>query len=210
MSPPMWFLGAYEMAVGGVIADLPRTEMRPRGRRRHDRRHDSELYRAAAPEFPAMARRAAVAHRCCVPRRRGRLPVECEAGRRARARRRRRRPRRGWRLGGRLANAWLVRDPAARAGFYFTLAAMWRSNNHRLTLVCAAAAGFAMALVALSNANAQRGRGPVGAAAGDAAAAVWRAARRLPARDPRAGGAARQLGLSAGVARPRRARSSPA
>ena len=61
---------------------------------------------------------------------------------------------------GRVADAWLVRDPAARAGFYFTLAAMWRSNTHRLTLVCAAAAGFAMALVALSNANAQEGAGP--------------------------------------------------
>jgi hypothetical protein len=68
--------------------------------------------------------------------------------------------RRGWPLGGRLADAWLVRDAAARAGFYFTLAAMFRSNNHRLTLVCAAAAGFAMALVAVSNANAQEGAGP--------------------------------------------------
>ena len=60
----------------------------------------------------------------------------------------------------RLANAWLVRHSAARAGFYFALAAMFRSNNHRLTLVCAAAAGFAMALVALSNANAHEGAGP--------------------------------------------------
>jgi hypothetical protein len=53
-----------------------------------------------------------------------------------------------------------VRDSVARAGFYFTLAAMFRSSNHRLTLVCAAAAGFAMALVAVSNANAHEGAGP--------------------------------------------------
>ncbi len=30
MSPPTWFLGAYEMAAGGVIADLPRGAMTPR------------------------------------------------------------------------------------------------------------------------------------------------------------------------------------
>ncbi len=66
--------------------------------------------------------------------------------------------RRRWRLGERLANALLVRDAAARAGFYFTLAAMWRSNTHRLTLACAAAAGFAMAVLALSGAKCHAGR----------------------------------------------------
>ena len=208
MSPPMWFLGAYEVAVGGVIADLPRTEMRPR--QAATDLAMSALYRERRPEFPAMARRAAARHRRGVARRRGRLPVERAGASPSLAAAPPPASRRGWRSGARLANAWLVRDPAARAGFYFTLAAMWRSNNHRLTLVCAAAAGFAMALVALSNANAQRGRRPVGAAAGDAAAAVWRIARRVPARDPRAGGAARQLGLSAGLARSQPARSSPA
>jgi hypothetical protein len=68
--------------------------------------------------------------------------------------------RRRWRLGEQLANSLLVRNPASRAGYYFTLAAMWRSNTHRLTLACAAAVGFAMAVLALSDANVQQGAGP--------------------------------------------------
>ena len=157
MSPPMWFLGAYEVAVGGVIADLPRTEMRPR--QAATDLAMTELYRERRREFPAIARRAAAAISVA-------LLVAAAAylwnARRVTALAPAPPPssRRGWRLGGRLANAWLVRDSPARAGFYFTLAAMFRSNNHRLTLVCAAAAGFAMALVALSNANAQEGAGP--------------------------------------------------
>ncbi len=63
------------------------------------------------------------------------------------------------------ATAWIIktilaRDRTVRAGFDFTLAAMWRSNTHRLTLVSAAAAGFALAVLALSNANAQQAAGP--------------------------------------------------
>jgi hypothetical protein len=157
MSPPMWFLGAYEVAVGGVIADQPRTEMRPR--QAATDLAMTELYRERRQEFPAMARRAAaaigvaflvavVAYLWNARHVTALAPAPPPSSRR------------GWPLGGRLADAWLVRDAAARAGFYFTLAAMFRSNNHRLTLVCAAAAGFAMALVAVSNANAQEGAGP--------------------------------------------------
>ncbi len=119
----------------------------------------SALYQRRRPQFPAMARRAAVAigvtflvaaaaYLWNARRVAALAPSPPPASRR------------GWRWGERVADAWLVRDPAARAGFYFTLAAMFRSNNHRLTLVCAAAAGFAMALVAVSNANAQEGAGP--------------------------------------------------
>jgi hypothetical protein len=43
-----------------------------------------------------------------------------------------------------------LRDPTVRAGFYFTLAALWRSGTHRLTLACCGAVGLAMSLVALS------------------------------------------------------------
>jgi hypothetical protein len=157
MSPPMWFLGAYEVAVGGVVADLPRTEMRPR--QAATDLAMTELYRERRQEFPAIARRAvagisvvflvaAAAYLWNARRVTALAPAPPPSSRR------------GWPLGGRLANAWLVRDSAARAGFYFTLAAMFRSNNHRLTLVCAAAAGFAMALVAVSNANAHEGAGP--------------------------------------------------
>ena len=157
MAPPMWFLGVYETAAGGVIADLPRLEMRDR--QAASDRVNRALYERRRPECVALARRAvaavsvvwlvAVGAYLWNARRVGALaPAPPPSSRH------------GWQLGGRLANAWLVRDPAARAGFYFTLAAMWRSNNHRLTLACAAAAGFAMALVALSNANIEQGAGP--------------------------------------------------
>jgi hypothetical protein len=157
MSPPMWFLGAYEVAVGGVIADLPRTQMRPRQAATDQAM--TELYQRRRREFPVIARRApaaisvaflvaAVAYLWNARRVVALAPASPPSSRR------------GWPLGGRLANRWLVRDSCARAGFYFTLAAMFRSSNHRLTLVCAAAAGFAMALVAVSNANAQEGAGP--------------------------------------------------
>ncbi len=157
MSPPMWFLGVYETAAGGVIADLPRLEMRDR--QAASDRVNGALYRARRAEFPAMARRAvgavgvvwlgAVGAYLWNARRLAALAPAPPPS-----------VRHGWRFGGRMANACVVRDPAARAGFYFTLAAMWRSNNHRLTLACAAAAGCAMALVALSNANIAQGAGP--------------------------------------------------
>jgi hypothetical protein len=145
------------MTAGGVIADLPRLEMRDR--QAASDRVTSALYRERRAEFPAMARRAvgavsvvlfaAVGAYLWNARRVAALAPAPPPS-----------MRHGWQFGGQLANVLLVRDPAARAGFYFTLAAIWRSNNHRLTLACAAAAGFAMALVALSNANIQQGGGP--------------------------------------------------
>ena len=150
MSPPMWFLGAYEMTAGGVIADLPRTPMTVR--QANNDQITSRMYRERRGQFPALARRAGLAlaltfflAAAAYMWNARRLPSLAPAPPPAFRRR--------WRLGGRLANALLVLDPAARAGFYFTLAAMWRSNTHRLTLACAAAAGFAMAVVALSSAN---------------------------------------------------------
>jgi hypothetical protein len=156
MSPPMWFLGAYEMTVGGLIADLPRGEMRPR--QAENDRIASALYNKQREQFPVMARRVAAAFgltfflaAAAYVWNARHLPSLAPASPPALRRR--------WRLGNRFANTLLVRDPAARAGFYFTLAVMWRSNTHRLTLACAAAVGFAMAVVALSNANVQQGGG---------------------------------------------------
>jgi hypothetical protein len=156
MSPPMWFLGAYEMTAGGFIADLPRSRMRPR--QAENDRIATELYQQRRPQFPVLARRAGVAVGVTFLVAVGaylwnarRLPSLGSAPPPAFRRR--------WGLGGRVANALLLRHAAARAGFYFALAAMWRSNTHRLTLACAAAAGFAMAVVALSNANVQQGGG---------------------------------------------------
>lgn len=147
-SPPMWFLGVYETMAGGGVADLPRAGMRPR-----QAANDaimSARYQQRRAAFPALARRAVLA-----------FGITFVAAAAAYLWNARRVPalaalppsvRRRWRVGERLANIFIVRDGTARAGFYFTLAAMWRSPTHRLTLACAAAAGFAMALVALSSA----------------------------------------------------------
>jgi hypothetical protein len=156
MSPPMWFLGAYESLVGGVIADAPRTPMRPR-QFTYDQ-IATERYRRAREHFPGLARRAgwtigltfllaAAAYAWNASRLPSLAPAPAPAFRRR------------WTLIGRLVNAVLLRDPTARAGFYFALAAMWRSNTHRLTLACAAAAGGAMAVVALSNSGLTQGGG---------------------------------------------------
>ena len=155
-TPPAWFLGAYEMAAGGVVADLPRPAMS--ARQANNDEIAATLYRQRRGAFPAMAGRAAVA-----------IGLTLLIATVAYLWNARRLPslapppppafRRRWRLGERLANSVLVRDPAARAGFHFTLAAMWRSNTHRLTLACAAAVGFAMAVLALSHSNVEQDAG---------------------------------------------------
>jgi hypothetical protein len=149
-SPPMWFLGAYEVAAGGLIADLPRGALRPR--QAVNDRLATELYAVRRRHFPDFAQRAgfavsaialiaASAYLWNARRMPALAPVPPPAFRRR------------WGMAGRVANALLVHHAASRAGFYFALAAMWRNNTHRLTLACAAAAGFAMAVVALSGAN---------------------------------------------------------
>jgi hypothetical protein len=163
-APPLWFLGVYEMSAGGTIADLrrlERPEMTDRVRERRDEsdRVNSALYQERRGRFPELAQRAATALSLFGlvaaaaywwnARRVSALAAAPPPSTRVR-----------WRMGERLVNALLVRDPAAQAGFYFTWAAMWRSNTHRLTLACAAAAGFALAVVALSGANARQGAGP--------------------------------------------------
>jgi hypothetical protein len=156
MAPPMWFLGAYELMAGRVIADLPRARMTPR--QAEADRITSSIYREHRAQFPAMGQRAGLA-----------LGLTLLLAVAAYSWNARRLPslapgappafRRRWGLGGRLANRFLLRHAAARAGFYFSLAAMWRSNTHRLTLASAAAAGFAMAVVALSNSSVQQAGG---------------------------------------------------
>jgi hypothetical protein len=150
LSPPTWFLGAYELAVGGAIADLPRTGMTLRQANRDAA--SSALYEVRRRQFPMLARRAGVSF--------GFLVMLASAAYLWNARQR---PslaplpppafRRRWRIANRVANATLVRNAPAQAGFYFALAVMWRSNTHRLTLACAAAAGFAMSVLALSKAS---------------------------------------------------------
>ncbi|MGQ0733798.1 MAG: hypothetical protein ACT4QD_09100 [Acidobacteriota bacterium] len=160
LSPPMWFLGAYETTAGGLIADLPRGPMTPR--QAGNDRIGSALYADAREHFPVLARRAGVAvgltllvAAAAYLWNARRLPSLAPVQPLAFRRRRSRAPRLA---SARLAGA-LLAAPAARAGFFFTLAAMWRSQTHRLTLACAAAAGFAMAVVALSGSSVLPGAG---------------------------------------------------
>lgn len=153
MAPPMWFLGAYEMTVGHVVADLPRSTMRPQ--QALNDAHASALYRERRLEFPALALRAALALGLTLliavaaymwNARRTEALVNLQPS-----------IRRRWPLPRRIVTVLLVRDAAARAGFYFALAAIWRSVTHRLTLASAAAVGVAMAVVALSKSSVASG-----------------------------------------------------
>jgi hypothetical protein len=161
LSPPMWFAGAYELAVGNLIAEAPRGRMTPRQQRRDA--VATATYRAHRGHFERLARRAGLAFGAVAlviasvyfshARRLPALALPASGGRRRR-----------WRLAGVIARTLVARDPTVRAGFYFTLAAMWRSNTHRLTIACAAAAGVAMSLIALSGVDleaARAGRVPV-------------------------------------------------
>ena len=156
-SPPMWFLGAYEVITRGAIADLPRGVMTDR--KAASDRVNAALYAQRRGQFAVMARRGVVA-----------LGAIFAIGVAAYLWNARHLPslaalpppafRRPSALRAWLTRTIVARQPAVRAGFDLTLAVMWRSNTHRLTLACAAAVGFAMAVVALSNANAQQGAGP--------------------------------------------------
>ncbi len=149
-TPPMWFLGAYELTTGHIIADLPRE---PTTSRRADAdRTATALYNQRREQFAPLARRAGIALALTalfagvlsywnarrVPSIAPLPPPQFH--------------RRWRRLEPRLNDA-VLRTGAMRAGFYFALAAMWRSGTHRVTLACAGAAGMAMALVALLNAE---------------------------------------------------------
>lgn len=160
-APPAWFAGAYELAVGHIIAEAPRGVMTPRQRRTDAA--TTATYRAHRGDFEMLARRSALAFAGVALAIGGmyvlnnrRLPPLAVSASGARRRR--------WRVAGWIARTLLVRNPTSRAGFYFTLAAMWRSNTHRLTIACAAAAGIAMSLIALSGVDleaARAGRVPV-------------------------------------------------
>ena len=162
-SPPMWFLGAYEAAAGGVIIGLRRpvsTESPATTEKRAAAdRANSLLYEQRRSGFPGLAARAAAAFGVVsligvVAYLWNATHLPALAALPPASFRRRSRP------GVWFTKTILARDRVVRAGFDFALAAMWRSSTHRLTLVCAAAAGFAMAVLALSNASAQEGAGP--------------------------------------------------
>ena len=163
VSPPIWFLGVHEAMAGNIIRHAPApSRLRPRAVR-------AEAIAAAAydrhrPRFAVLARRAAAASgvvllvaAAAYAWNARRFPSAAPLGSRRRW---------TWRVPGRVARLLVVRNQTSRAGFFFTLAAVWRSGVHRLTLACAAAIGVAAAVVTLSGTSlqnmAQAGNVPTG------------------------------------------------
>jgi hypothetical protein len=151
LSPPMWFLGVYEVMAGDVLRHAPRTRLTPRKVRADIAA--SAAYDRHRSQFVTLARRAGTVSLLTAS-----LAVIAywwnsrrfpSAGP-LRSRRRRR-----WQVAADVTRMALVRGQTARAGFFFTLAAVWRSNLHRLTIACAGAASVAAAVVTLSGLNLQ-------------------------------------------------------
>jgi hypothetical protein len=149
LSPPMWFLGVYEMMAGDVLRNAPRVGLTPRKARAD--LAVSAAYDRHRTRFAMLARRAgtvslftAVLTVFAYWWNSRRFPSAAPL----RSRRRRR-----WQgTGTRLA---IIPGQTARAGYAFTLAAVWRSSLHRLTIACAGAAGVAVAVVTLSGVDVQ-------------------------------------------------------
>ena len=146
-TPPMSFVAAYEVASRSFLNDLPRRQVTVRMERRD--RANSEAYERLRPLFLPMALRVQVLMGGTVALL---IVANIISGFRA--------PiggalltasgRKRSRLSERLVNALIVRHPAARAGFHFAIATLFRSKTHRLTLAAAAAVAVAMILFVLS------------------------------------------------------------
>jgi hypothetical protein len=147
MTPPMWFLGVYEMAAGPIVRNAPRSPaLGPRALAAEPAA--AAAYDRRKPQFDRLARRATVASWLVVLLAAAAYSWNAQRFPSAAPLQSRRRWR--WITGRRLALALIARDQTTRAGFFFTLAAAWRSNLHRLTLACAGAASVAAAVVTLS------------------------------------------------------------
>ena len=155
VTPPMTFVAAYETVTRGFLNDLPRGRATPRMERRD--RSNSNFYEERRPLFAPMAQRlnlwlgGTIAVLIAATTISGlRAPVGgtlliTNARRRSRIRER-------------VTNALIVRHPAARAGFHFALATLFRSKTHRLTLAGAAAVALAIILFVLTRIDLTVGR----------------------------------------------------
>jgi hypothetical protein len=151
MAPPLWFVGLQELAIGHIIADLPRGRMPPRIRDLEVRA--TRTYNGARSLFPdlaltAVVKLAAVAlsaillfawnNRRMVPP----PPATATAG---------------WvRRGIGVAARAVVRQPETQASFFFTLQAMLRSPQHRLTIAASLACGLTASVFAVAVGSAAR------------------------------------------------------
>jgi hypothetical protein len=145
-APPAWFLGVYERLSGHILINAPRTHLV--GRLRRADGPATSAYRRREEQFASLSRCAAIA-----------LPSVALLAIGAYMLNARRRPASVFAATTRRRSAWLhtivdraalLRGSTMGAGFRFTLAALWRSSTHRLTLACCGAAGLAMSVVALS------------------------------------------------------------
>ena len=154
-SPPMAFVAAYEVASNSFIVDLQRRRMTPRQERRDV--SNTEFYQQRRPLLLPMALRVQLwlggsfgALLIATVISGLRAPVGgallVASGRRH------------TRVFERIADALIVRHSAARAGFHFAFATLFRSKTHRLTLACAAAAALAMTFFVLSRIELQAGK----------------------------------------------------
>ena len=144
--PPMWFLGVYEAAAGGIVRHAPQPP-RLRARALAAESQAAAAYDRRTPQFAVLARRAAIGSGVVLllgvtsyawnARRFPSIPT-------VRGRRKR------WTAGEQLVRLLVARGQTVRAGFFFTLAATWRSGLHRLTLACAGSASVSAAVVILS------------------------------------------------------------
>jgi hypothetical protein len=144
--PPLWFLGLHEVLAGQVIAGLPAMDLR--GPLAVSEREAAALYRGLDPLFHQLAGLAIVA-----------LVVSTTLAVAAFAWNNRRLPVVAFRTRGRgqslrrslgaAVERLVVRTPAARAGFAFTLQCLSRSVPHRLAIAASVGVGLASAAVTL-------------------------------------------------------------
>ena len=153
--PSTAFVGVYESATGGFLVDLPRRRMTNRQAER-DRRF-TEIYEQRRPMFAPLARRAeallagvALLVIIATAVNAFRVPSIGIAAAQARGRSKI----------AALPRLLFPRSAAARAGFDFALATLWRNKVHRLTIAGGAAVGFAMVLMAISGLDLAADRGP--------------------------------------------------
>jgi hypothetical protein len=150
-SPPTWFLGWYETLAGDVLDGAVRVRgvaviaRRDAAFTAEYRRHIAQfstLRQQALSSLLLISVVAGLGYFWNARRSRGlAIPPATPKHRRA--------------IASRLSRLLLIRDPTASAGFCFTLAVMWRSGTHRLTLACAGAAGLALSIVALTGVDLQ-------------------------------------------------------
>ena len=197
LSPPMWSLGVHEVMAGDVLRNAPRAGLTPRRKARADTGGLGGL-RPAPTAVSMLARRAGTVSLLTAfltvmaywwnsrrfPSAGPLRPVgDVDGGRLG-----------IWRAGHRPR-------PDGRAGFFFTLAAVWRSSLHRLTIACAGAAGVAAAMVTLSGLdlrNHQSGRADESLR--HPAGVLWRSAGGLSTRHPGCRRNPGQLGIPARLA----------